>query len=88
MVRVDQRTTDRIVAWRVRDALAAHPLLGGHMAQITVTAGYEGVVLDGWAQDEEVLRLAVKLAHRAAGSRTIQTNLLMRCGGSAPVGIC
>ncbi len=88
MVRVDQRTTDRIVAWRVRDALAAHPLLGGHMAQISVTAGYEGVVLDGWAQDAEVLQLAVKLAHRAAGSRSIQTNLLMRCSGSATVELC
>ena len=78
MVRVDQNTTDRIVAWRVRDALAAHPLLGGHLAQITVIAGYEGVVLNGWAQDEDVLCLAVKLARRAAGSRSIQTNLQMR----------
>lgn len=88
MVRVDQSTTDRIVAWRVRDALAAHPLLGGHMAQITVTAGYEGVVLDGWAQDEDVLRLAVKLTRRAAGSRAIQTNLLMRCSSSGALEQC
>ncbi|MCB0065173.1 MAG: BON domain-containing protein [Caldilineaceae bacterium] len=79
MVRVDQNTTDRIVAWRVRDALAAHPLLGGHLAKIHVIAGYEGVVLEGWAQDEQVARLAVKLARRAAGARTIQTNLQMRC---------
>ena len=79
MVRVDQNTTDRIVAWRVRDALAAHPLLGGHMAQITVIASYEGVVLDGWAHDEEVRRLAETLARRAAGARSIQTNLTMRC---------
>ncbi|MCB0185447.1 MAG: BON domain-containing protein [Caldilineaceae bacterium] len=79
MVRVDQSTTDRIVAWRVRDALAAHPLLGGHMAQITVIAGYEGVILDGWAQDEDVLQLAVKLARRAAGARSIQANIQMRC---------
>lgn len=79
MVRVDESTTDRIVAWRVRDALAAHPLLGGHLAKIHVVAGYEGVVLEGWAQDEQVVRLAVKLARRAAGSRAIQTNLQMRC---------
>jgi len=79
MVRVDQNTTDRIVAWRVRDALAAHPLLGGHMAQITVKASYEGVVLDGWAQDEDVRQLAETLARRAAGTRSIQINLGMRC---------
>ncbi len=88
MVRVDQSTTDRIVAWRVRDALAAHPLLGGHLAQITVIAGYEGVVLDGWAQDEEVLHLAVKLARRAAGSRSLQTNLQMRCNGRTTLEQC
>lgn len=79
MVRVDQNTTDRIVAWRVRDALAAHPLLGGHLAQITVIASYEGVVLNGWAQDEAVKRLAETLARRAAGTRTIQLNLAMGC---------
>jgi osmotically-inducible protein OsmY len=88
MVRVDQNTTDRIVAWRVRDALAAHPLLGGHMAQITVVASYEGVVLDGWAQDEDVLRLAVKLARRAAGARSIQANLQMRCRRSSALEHC
>lgn len=79
MVRVDQNTTDTIVAWRVRDALASHPLLGGHLARIQVIAGYEGVILEGWAQDETVVRLAVKLARRAAGSRSIQTNLQIRC---------
>ncbi len=79
MVRIDQNTNDRIVAWRVRDALAAHPLLGGHMAHIVVTAGYEGVLLSGWAQDDVVERLAVKLARRAAGSRSIQTDLQRRC---------
>ena len=78
MVRIDQNTTDRIVAWRVRDALAAHPLLGGHMAQITIVASYEGVTLDGWAQDEEVMKLAETLARRAAGARSIQRKLSMR----------
>jgi hypothetical protein len=72
----------------VRDALAAHPLLGGHLAQITVIAGYEGVVLDGWAQDEDVLHLAVKLARRAAGPRAVQTNLQMRCKSQSTLERC
>lgn len=79
MVKIDRNTTDPIVGWRVRDALAAHPLLGGHLAEIAIIAGYEGVILDGWIQDEQVKRLAIKLAKRAAGSRSIHTNLQMRC---------
>lgn len=79
MVRIDHSTTDTIVGWRVRDALAAHPLLGGHMARIKVVASYEGVILEGWVHDDHVMHLAVKLARRAAGSRSIQANLQSGC---------
>lgn len=72
MVKVDQKTTDLGAGWRIRDALAAHPLLGGPTADIHILAHYDGVVLSGWALDERVLRLAIQLARRAAGKRTIQ----------------
>ncbi len=75
MVKVHHHTTDRIVAWRVRDALAAHPLLGGATAQIQVIGSYEGVILEGWVLDERVVALALRLAHRAAGKRCIQLRL-------------
>ncbi|MEZ4870436.1 MAG: BON domain-containing protein [Caldilineaceae bacterium] len=75
MVRVKANTTDHIVAWRVRDALAAHPLLGGATAQIEIVADYEDVVLDGWALDSEVVALAIKLARRVAGRRTVLPHL-------------
>lgn len=75
MVKVDHNTTDPIVAWRVRDALAAHPLLGGATAQIHIIAGYETIILAGWAADEAVIQLAVRLTRRAAGKRTVQQAL-------------
>lgn len=75
MVKVDPKTTDQIVAWRVRDTLAAHPLLGGATAQIHIIAGYEAVILVGWAVDESVLQLAVHLTQRIAGKRTVQPEL-------------
>ena len=75
MVKVHHYTTDRVVAWRVRDALAAHPLLGGATAQIQIIASYEGVILDGWVLDEQIVQLAVRLARRAAGKRCIQAHL-------------
>ncbi len=75
MVKVHQHTTDRVIAWRVRDALAAHPLLGGATAQIQVIASYEGVILDGWVLDEHVVQLAMRLAHQAAGKRCVQLRL-------------
>ena len=75
MVKVHGNTTDCAVAWRVRDALAAHPLLGGATAHIEIIGGYEGVVLEGWVVDEGVVQVAVRLACRAAGRRVIQSHL-------------
>jgi hypothetical protein len=75
MVKVHVTTTDLCAAWRVRDALAAHPLLGGATAQISVIAHGQGIVLDGWAIDDEVIALAVRLASRAAGQRTVQPRI-------------
>jgi len=75
MVKVHHHTTDRVVAWRVRDALAVHPLLGGATAQIQIIATYEGVILQGWVLDEQIVQLAVRLARRAAGKRCIQAHL-------------
>jgi len=86
MVKVHQHTTDQVVAWRVRDALAAHPFLGGATAQIQVIASYEGVILDGWVVDEHIMQLAVRLAHRAAGKRCVQHRL--RTHGQCPVSEC
>lgn len=78
MVKVHRTTTDQPAAWRVRDALAAHPLLGGALAQIHVIASTRGIILDGWALDEQTVALAVRLACRAAGQRAVQTKLRVR----------
>lgn len=78
MVRVHFTSTDHINAWRVRDALAAHPLLGGATAHITIYAHLHGIVLEGWVVDESTLNLAARLARRAAGPRAIQTRLWTR----------
>lgn len=75
MVKVHHNTTDQIVAWRVRDVLAAHPLLGGATAQIHIIAGYEEIVLVGWAVDEAVVQLAIRLTQRVAGKRAVQRDL-------------
>ncbi|MCL4860812.1 MAG: hypothetical protein KJZ93_15455 [Caldilineaceae bacterium] len=78
MVRVHFTSTDHINAWRVRDALAAHPLLGGATAHITICAHLHGIVLEGWVIDESTLNLAMRLARRAAGRRAIQMRLCTR----------
>ncbi len=75
MVKVDATTTDRATAWRVRDALAAHPLLGGATAQIRVIVNRQAIVLDGWALNEQAVQLAARLACRVAGQRTVQLKL-------------
>lgn len=75
MVKVHHQTTDQIVAWRVRDTLAAHPLLGGATAQIHIIAGYEEVILAGWAVDEAVIQLALRLTRQVAGKRNVQGDL-------------
>jgi osmotically-inducible protein OsmY len=78
MVKVDGTTTDCAIAWRVRDALAAHPLLGGATAQIHVIVNRQAIVLDGWALNEHVVQLAARLACRVAGQRTVQLRLQNR----------
>jgi hypothetical protein len=78
MVRVAINAADPATAWRVRDALASHPLLGGATAQITVKASYHCVVLEGWTVDDQVRQLAIRLARRAAGRCAVQMRLSSR----------
>ncbi|MCC6457443.1 MAG: BON domain-containing protein [Caldilineaceae bacterium] len=78
MVRVAMNAADPNTAWRVRDALASHPLLGGATAQITVVASHHCVVLEGWTVDDEVKQLAMRLARRAAGQCMVQIRLTSR----------
>ncbi|GIV79434.1 BON domain-containing protein [Litorilinea aerophila] len=75
MVRVGHGASDLATAWRVRDALAAHPLLGGATAQIQIVASRDSITLEGWAVDERVRALAVQLALRAAGRRPVYPHL-------------
>ena len=75
MVNVHGSTTDLATAWRVRDALAAHPLLGGATARISVLATRRGVSLHGWAHDAAIEQLALRLARRAAGCRPLSLAL-------------
>lgn len=79
MVRVHAMTTDKITAWRIRDALACHPLLGGGTAQIDVEVDHEQVILTGWATDERVLRLVEQLVRGAAGRHAISVQLYHGC---------
>jgi hypothetical protein len=85
MVKVHTNTTDKVAAWRVRDALAAHPLLGGATAQISVVAHLQGIVLDGWVIDDQVMQVAIRLANHAAGQRAVQAKL---CTTKRPVTHC
>ena len=78
MVRVAAHTSDYSTAWRIRDSLAAHPLLGGGAANIRVTADHSGVVLEGWAMDNAVYDLALRMALRAAGRRAVSTQLTVQ----------
>jgi hypothetical protein len=78
MVRVAINAADPDTAWRVRDALASHPLLGGATAQITVIASHHCVILEGWTVDEQVKQLAIRLAKRAAGRCVVQLRLQSR----------
>ena len=71
MVRVAAATSDHITAWRIRDSLASHPMLGGGTANIRVHADHNHVVLDGWAMDAAVRELAMKIAARSAGRRAV-----------------
>ena len=85
MVRVATGASDQAMAWRVRDSLAAHPLLGGRSADIEIMANRDGIVLEGWTADNAVLDLAVKMALRAAGRRSVSTHLeVLRYRGWQP----
>lgn len=75
MVIVHTKTTDHAAAWRVRDALAAHPLLAGALALIKVRATAQGIVLEGWVSHERAIPLAMHLACRVAGQRSVCPNL-------------
>ncbi len=75
MVHVAAATSDHVTAWRVRDSLASHPMLGGGTADIRVLADYTHVVLEGWAMDAAVHDLAMKMASRSAGRRAVSTHM-------------
>jgi hypothetical protein len=78
MVKVSAAAIDQSMAWRVRDALASHPLLGGATACISVVAGPDRIVLEGWTLDEHVRQIALRMALRSAGKRPVQANLRAR----------
>lgn len=78
MVRVAPATSDHITAWRIRDLLASHPMLGGGAAEIRVVADHRRVVLEGWAMDAAVRDLALKMASRAAGKRAVSTQVAIQ----------
>lgn len=75
MVRVAATTTDHVTAWRVRDSLASHPMLGGGTASIRIMADHSRVQLEGWVMDAAVHELALKLAARSAGRRAVSTQI-------------
>jgi osmotically-inducible protein OsmY len=78
MIRVSPSTIDQATAWRVRDALARHPLLGGAIVQIQINACRNVVTLEGWVLDEGLQQLATHIAMRAAGSRPVVERLRIR----------
>jgi osmotically-inducible protein OsmY len=78
MIRVSSSTSDQATAWRVRDAMARHPLLGGAIVQIYIHACRDGIVLDGWVLDDGLLQLAIRIARQAAGSRPVAQRLHVR----------
>lgn len=78
MICVSPSTIDKATAWRVRDAMARHPLLGGAIAQIQIHACREVVTLEGWVLDEGLQQLATRIAVRAAGSRPVSPQLQVR----------
>jgi hypothetical protein len=91
MVRIHHSTTDKSTAWRVRDALACHPLLGGAMAQISVAAGNNHIVLKGWVADDALSQTALRLTIRAAGRRPVYLELqegrCISCRGESSVSL-
>jgi hypothetical protein len=89
MVRVSQITSDQAIAWRIRDEMATHPLLGGPAAKINVIANHDAVILEGWTHDDEVRSLAIRRALRAAGHRPVQPRLrVQHCLRDNHLGYC
>lgn len=82
MVIVHKAAVEHAAAWRVRDTLAAHPLLGGATAYIQVSISPTGILLEGWVMDERTAQLAIRLACRIAGRRTVQPNLQMQAANA------
>jgi hypothetical protein len=78
MIRVSPSAIDQATAWRVRDTMARHPLLGGAIAEIHIHACREVVTLEGWVLDEGLHQLATRTAIRAAGSRPVTVRLRIR----------
>lgn len=74
-------TTDRAVAERVMDALAAEPALEG--AAITVLVDQGRVRLSGRAQDEDQAAYALEVARDAAGPAVDVTGNDLRVGEPA-----
>lgn len=81
MIQVSSSSREMAIAWRVRDALARHPLLGGATADIQIEMCSHVVVLEGWVLDEGLSDLVHRLASRAAGQRPIRTSLRVRRPG-------
>lgn len=80
MIQVSSGSGDTALAWRVRDALARHPLLGGATTDITIEVSSQIITLEGWVLDEGLSDLAQRLASRAAGRHPIRLRLLIRRG--------
>ena len=74
-------TTDRAVAERVMDALAAEPALDG--SAITVLVDQGRVRLSGRARDEDQAAYAVEVARDAAGPAVDVTGEDLRSGEPA-----
>lgn len=74
-------TTDRAVAERVMDALAAEPALEG--AAITVLVDQDRVRLSGSARDEDQAAYALEVARDAAGPSVDVTGNDLRVGEPA-----
>jgi osmotically-inducible protein OsmY len=50
-------------------------MLGGGTANIRIVADHSRVVLQGWVMDAAIHDLAVKLASRTAGRRSVSTQV-------------
>lgn len=76
MICVARSAVDLATAWRVRDALARHPLLAGSVTRIQINASRENISLEGWVLDEQLQQLAQQIALREAGCRPVLIRLV------------